>query len=410
MKSRMTAIAAALAAVAAAPAFGQAAPATGAEGQPLQPTITPSAKAHQAILDLQQAVNTNDVANIPAKAAAAEAVAETAEDRYLIAALRFQAAKRAKDDAGTAAAIEALLASGKAAPVDVTDLTHELALAYHRLKQHDKAAAMFERVLASEPNNSAAMVMFAETRQAQGRSADAISLIRRAIAAAEAGGAKADEKWYRRALAIAYNAELPVSVELSRAWLAAYPSEESWRDALRVYRKIAAPNDGILLDTLRLARATGALEGEAEFKSYGYLTITEGYPGEAKAMLEEAIAARKIDAAAFKDYIAEANSKSAGERATLDEAARSGHAATEAKRAVTTGDLLYGYGEYAKAAELYRAALGKANADKDLINLRLGMALARSGDKAAATAALNAVGGPRAELAKFWLVYVDTRA
>ena len=43
----------------------------------------------------------------------------------------------------------------------------------------------------------------------------------------------------------------------------------------------------------------------------------------------------------------------------------------------------------------------------DLANLHLGMALARSGDKAGATAALNAVTGPRADIAKYWLLYVQ---
>ena len=69
----------------------------------------------------------------------------------------------------------------------------------------------------------------------------------------------------------------------------------------------------------------------------------------------------------------------------------------------------YGYGDYAQAAELYRAALTKSGADSNRINLHLGMALARAGDKAGATAALNAVSGPLSELAKFWLVYVGTR-
>ena len=34
------------------------------------------------------------------------------------------------------------------------------------------------------------------------------------------------------------------------------------------------------------------------------------------------------------------------------------------------------------------------------------MALARAGDKAGATAALNAVGGSQAEIAKLWLTYL----
>jgi TolA-binding protein len=77
---------------------------------------------------------------------------------------------------------------------------------------------------------------------------------------------------------------------------------------------------------------------------------------------------------------------------------------------MVTADAYYGYGDYSKAAELYRAALGKSGVDKDLANLRLGMSLARAGDKAGATAALNAAGGAQAEVAKFWLAYLATKA
>ena len=52
-------------------------------------------------------------------------------------------------------------------------------------------------------------------------------------------------------------------------------------------------------------------------------------------------------------------------------------------------------------------ALAKSGGDADRLNLHLGMALARQGDKAGATAALNKVGGTDAELAKYWLVYVN---
>ena len=62
-----------------------------------------------------------------------------------------------------------------------------------------------------------------------------------------------------------------------------------------------------------------------------------------------------------------------------------------------------------KAAGVYRTALAKPGVDKDVANLHLGMALARSGDKAGATAAFNAVGGSRAEIAKYWLLYLATR-
>jgi hypothetical protein len=54
--------------------------------------------------------------------------------------------------------------------------------------------------------------------------------------------------------------------------------------------------------------------------------------------------------------------------------------------------------------------MGKPGVDAGVANLHIGMALARAGDKAGATAALNAVTGPRADIAKFWLTYVNQKA
>ena len=66
------------------------------------------------------------------------------------------------------------------------------------------------------------------------------------------------------------------------------------------------------------------------------------------------------------------------------------------------GDAYYGYGQYAEAAELYRAALQKGGEDPDLVNIRLGAALALAGQRAEAETAFRAVtGGPRAELAQY---------
>jgi len=76
---------------------------------------------------------------------------------------------------------------------------------------------------------------------------------------------------------------------------------------------------------------------------------------------------------------------------------------------VRVGDRYYAAGNYAKAAALYRQGLAKGS-DANLTNLRLGEALARSGDKAGAVSALSAVGGELAELAKLWLVYAQRSA
>ncbi|HEY7959304.1 MAG TPA: hypothetical protein VID20_04510, partial [Sphingomicrobium sp.] len=80
--------------------------------QPAAPQIKPSSKAAKAIIDLQTAVNNKDFANVPAKIAAAQVVATTKEDHYLIARLQLSAALANKDTAGMTAALDAIAASG----------------------------------------------------------------------------------------------------------------------------------------------------------------------------------------------------------------------------------------------------------------------------------------------------------
>jgi uncharacterized protein HemY len=111
----------------------------------------------------------------------------------------------------------------------------------------------------------------------------------------------------------------------------------------------------------------------------------------------------------MKSYYGLATAKAAGDRASLDSQAKAALASPAAKQAMVLGEAYYGYGDYAKAAAMFRAAQGKSGVDAELANLRLGMALAASGDKAGATAALALVTGPRAEIAKYWQTYVNMR-
>ena len=70
---------------------------------------------------------------------------------------------------------------------------------------------------------------------------------------------------------------------------------------------------------------------------------------------------------------------------------------------------MVGYGRYADAIPLYKAALA-AGGDKDLWTYRLGVAQAQSGDTAGAKASFAQVTGPRKRLADLWTVKIDTPA
>jgi tetratricopeptide (TPR) repeat protein len=418
MKLTMTAIGSALisVAVAAAPVSAQPQGIQDRQKQDLLDAEQPeksgqlkvSRQAAKAIQELQETVKANNFAEVPAKAAAADAVARTVDDRYIIGVLRYQAATAAKDDAARAAGLEAMIAS-QFNGVPRKELYLDLGSTYTRLKQADRAAAAYQQALQLDPNSIDATAGLAELRIEQGQTGEALALLQKGIALQSSGGAQPTEAWLKRAVAVAYNAKLPQAVPISRDWVKAYPTTENWGDALAIYQNMTQLDETKTLDLMRLKHTAGALT-PSDYFSYADIAVRRGFAGEAKAVLEEGFASRsevKRSDPSFSQLYSLATERAKGDRDSLP----AGPAASAtARQILNTGDAYYGYGDYAKAVEFYRAALGRDGADADLINLHLGMALARQGDKAGATAALNSVGGVNADLAQYWLLYLSARA
>jgi tetratricopeptide (TPR) repeat protein len=368
-----------------------------------------SKEARKAIIELQTAVNANDTASIPAKLAAAQAVAKTNDDKYVIAINQIKAASTANDLAALRNGIDALRASGGAQPSDVAARYNNLGKRLYDAKQLDQAASAFEQTLAVDANNTDALKLLASTRDTQGRGAEAVTLMAKSLAAAKASGIKPKENDYKFAARIAYDAKAPAATDITRAWIADYPNPTNWRDALRIYRDVNGLEGDAKIDVMRLARAANALNGEGDYFAYVSELVTRGYLNEAKAVLDEAGARKAIDANknAFKQFAPKLAKAPA--RTTIDAVAKLALGSGSGKTAMEAGDTLYGIGAFAEAAPLFKAAVAKGGVDANLANLRLGMALARAGDKAGATAALSAVGGPQANTAKYWLIWVNSQ-
>lgn len=418
----MTSTAIVLAAVISAPAaaqMGYGAPASqpppqtaAQQGQAPQqaqgPKITISSKAAKAISDLQAAVKANDAANIPAKVAAAQAVAQTKDDRYAIARLQLNAAVAAKNSAAEAQAVDAIAASGFLPGTQVAGLYNAVGVEMYNAKQYDLAAGAFQKAVALNPQDPDTEKLLAEALNSQGKRAEGAAALQKALQLSTASGKKPDEALYKRAVGMAYEAKSPNAVELAREWLAAYPGADSWSNALAVYRNLDSPDPNNLIDILRLQRATNSLGGVGDYHAYAYEAANQNNIGEAKSVIAEGLASGKIKASdpvvqEIQGVLKSKPTPTAADLAAAEKTAR------EPNAFLRVGDRYYGAGNYAKAAELYKEALAKG-VDKNLANLRIGEALARSGDKAGATTAFNAVTGPMADIAKFWLIYVQRQA
>jgi hypothetical protein len=232
------------------------------------------------------------------------------------------------------------------------------------------------------------------------------------MATRAAAGQQVPAEWMGRAVSLAYKAKLPVVTQLLPEWIKNYPTVSNIRDAVRIQGELSGQSDAEQIDLYRLQSAANALKGEGDYYRYANSALTKGFPGEAKAVLDEGFASNAINknSAVFRPVYTSASAKVAADKASLAAAEKSALAGSAARPAMVTGDAYLGYGDYAKAAALYRAALTKSGVDTNLANLRLGIALARSGDKAGATAAFNAVTGPQQATARLWQAWVERRA
>ena len=368
-----------------------------------------SKNAQKAIIELQKAVNDKDFASVPAKAAAAQAVASTADDKYAIGQLQLKAALATKDNAAMAAAIDTIASSGFVDAATSSKLYASLGTTFYNEKQYAQAGAAFQKAAATDPNNAEVYSLLGEAKFAQGQKADAATAFQRAVQLQRAAGAKPEETLLKRAVSVAYEARSPLAMELARDWAAAYPSPESWRNSIAIYRNMAHPDVEGTLDMLRLMQLTGSLNTSGEYALFAEAAADQSNYNEAQAIIDAGVAAKVVDpsSAQFRDIVNGLKDKPKSTVADLEQALKNSPTAPYLLR---IGDRFAAMGNYAKAAEIYRQVLTKPNADKDVVNLHLGMALARAGDKAGATAAFKAVGGTRADIAKYWLIYVGQHA
>lgn len=368
--------------------------------------------ARPALAELQTAAQGTDAAAFQAALAKAQAAAKTTDDRYVIAQFQLNQAIKTNDEAGKLAAIEAMIQSGGATEAELPSLYSNLGAITFNAGNYAKAAEAFKKLVELQPNNADAKSNLAAALAQQGNPAEAAALVQQRIAAAKAANQEVPEGLYKQALALAYEARSPQSLELSRDLIAAYPTAENWRDGLMIFRDLKNPTGDANLDLMRLMRATKSLNGERDYYELAEAVNSKGLPGEAKAVLEAGIAAKAINPTkpAFKELLDSASSKVEQDRASLGGLEAKAKASSDGKLALNTGDAYYGYGEYAKAAALYRTALEKGSVDANLVNTRLGMALALAGQKAEAEAALKAVSGPRADIAGYWLIWLNQQA
>lgn len=379
-------------------------------------TLNLSREERAALVPLEAAVRGTDRAAQDAALASASAAARGADARHAVATFQFQIGRQRNDNAMMLQALDVLTTSSAVPPAELPnylDVQLRLALAQRDTARTERALS---RLLQIRPNDPELLAASAQLQVQQNKPAEAVELIQRAVAARQAAGQPVPESWLRFGLANSFNSQNPTlrarALGFARGLVGGFPTAVNWRDALLVLRDTSNFDAAAQLDLYRLMLAAGALAGERDYYEFANTLNQGGYPAEAKAVLDAGVRNRMIDAgrSPFRELIATAGGRIAADRADLPNSQRAALAAANGTPALRTADAFFGHGRYPDAIALYRAALQKGGVDPNVVNTRLGIALALAGQRAEAEAAFRVVTGPRAELANFWMLWLQQPA
>jgi hypothetical protein len=365
----------------------------------------------------QTALAAKDVATATPLVAAVEAAAKSDDEKYIAAALRLNLEviqPGGPNNANLVAPLDALIASPRTAQADKAKYTYQRGVIAANAKDPAGAMRFFEQAQQLGYNDPNLPLQLVKLKMDSGDIAGGSAALAKMVDEQMAAGQKPSEDIFRYAIARNNTAKNPTE---ARAWmrryLTAYPTAKNWRDMLVFWgiqpQSMVTLDKSQKVDLYRLLRAGKALADQYDYEIYAQWTFDQGLPWESKAVLTEGKAAGKIPAGSpdATSLLAAANKSISNEGSMAAVEARAMKAA-DGKLAASTADAYLGSGEYAKAITLYRAALQKGGVDANAVNTRLGIALTNSGDKAAAKTAFQAVtGSPRADIAGWWIDFLD---
>jgi hypothetical protein len=390
--------------------------------------LAPSKEFVPGAQEVQKLLAANDFAGAQAKLAAVEGTATKPDDNYYVGNFYLNIGLGLKDEAMQRKGLEKMIASGMTKPEELGKF--EFATGQLALNAKDFAGARAHLANASKANYGGANteVYMAESYfgEAYGNVSGSqfnpagkalvqqgLPHLRKAIELQQASGTAADPSWYTRGLKMSVLANDPTQIDWFKLALPRVGSTENWRVALRA---VQDENDkmtpGESLDLLRLMAASKSLQNAFSYNEYAETAWKAGLPGEVKSVIDTGRASGEIQASSLTDLYKLAADSVGKDKASLPASEKSAAAAATGKPAASTANAFMSYGDYAKAADLYRLALQKGGVDADEVNTRLGIALARTGDKTGAVGAFGKVSGTgvRKKIADLWTVWVNSPA
>ncbi len=357
-----------------------------------------------------------DVAALKPQLTALIPLATSNDEKNAAGGLVYNAGAKTSDRALQLQGMEMMLESGKT-PIENVGrfnfIAYQLANA-----QNDFAKARNYLQMAINSNFSSENVTVSDLRVAMAESyfseenyREGLRYLNGAIADQKRSGQQVDEQWYRRGLTVAYNNEIvPEVYDFTTGWVADYPSEGNWRDAINLARNLGEYEGPLMLDLMRLGHKLGTFRDKNDYIEYIEAADARRLPKEVYDVIQEAYGNGTVtrDDIYVADSLEIAEGRVASDRADLPELESDARAAgADLRTVMIAGDVFLSYRDYTKATEFYQKALGMPGVDMAEAQTRLGIAQVGMGQYGEAKATFEKVDGARKPIAMLWATYVE---
>ncbi|MBU6267806.1 MAG: hypothetical protein KGN34_09715 [Sphingomonadales bacterium] len=388
-----------------------------ADAQPLLKKY--QAAADQAGKDAAMAELKTAFAAAPAQLAAAEAGAKNGADKSVVGQWGMLVGTVLSDSKLVQHALQDVVDSGKGTPAEQATNQFKLGVTAYQNQDYATATRVLTPLVAANYSDDVAAEALALSYTSQNQTNEALNALKTAAAARKAAGGTVPDSWLLRANQIAYKAKNPA---LGNEWailtVTYAPTPKNWIESAQLLRIYNGYTSQEALDLARLLSRSGALAGDKarakqEYLDYISTADARRQPGEVLAVIDAATASGALAAtdAAVVDAKTLATARLGPDKASLPALYTQSHGAAASAAVVAgTADAYLGYGDAAKAVELYKIALTKPGVDTARVLTRLGIAQIDAGDAAGALDSFGKVTGPRAPLAQFWAVYAKQKA
>ncbi|MEG3178501.1 hypothetical protein U1872_19855 [Sphingomonas sp. RB3P16] len=390
-----------------------------ADGAPA-PSLSKEARA--AAVDAQTALSATPKDLVKGEAAvnALDAAAKSDYEKYLASGLRLalvsaqtQGQPEANRIQKLTPPLDALIANPATPKAELGIRYNERAGFAYSLKNYPQAVEYYSKARDLGFTNDDLLLNIARAKVEGGDVIGGTNDLESAVKAEKAAGRKAPEAWYKYAFTRLGKAGKTEQADAwTAAWLTEYGTPANWRGAIYTFGfqgPAAVKYSKNRIDLYRLLWATKSQAGQKEYIDYADAALTIGLPNEAKTVIDEGFASKVIPAGnvTATEELTRAKTGIAGST-SLAIKEKNALGAPKGDLAQQAGDAYFGTRNYAKAIEMYRLCETKGAPDADRNNLRLGMALALSGDRAAAKTTLAKVASePNKSIARLWTVFVD---